>query len=79
MLKISNLNVSIQSVDILRDVSIELDSASMAGLVGRNGAGKTTLIKSMMGILKPKSGTIEFDGVDLIQTPVNLRDRKSVV
>ena len=62
MLKISNLNVSIQSVDILRDVSIELDSASMAGLVGRNGAGKTTLIKSMMGILKPKSGTIEFDG-----------------
>ena len=64
MLKISNLNVSIQSVDILRDVSIELDSASMAGLVGRNGAGKTTLIKSMMGILKPKSGTIEFDGVD---------------
>ncbi len=74
MLKISNLNVSIQSVDILRDVSIELDSASMAGLVGRNGAGKTTLIKSMMGILKPKSGTIEFDGVDLIQTPVNLRN-----
>ncbi len=74
MLKISNLNVSIQSVDILRDVSIELESASMAGLVGRNGAGKTTLIKSMMGILKPKSGKIEFDGVDLIQTPVNLRN-----
>ena len=48
MLKISELNVSIQSVDILRNVSIELPSASMAGLVGRNGAGKTTLMKSIM-------------------------------
>jgi branched-chain amino acid transport system ATP-binding protein len=78
MLKISNLNVSIQSVDILRDVSIQVDTASMAGLVGRTGAGKTTLIKSVMGILKPKSGTIEFDGVDLIQTPVNLRNRLGI-
>jgi branched-chain amino acid transport system ATP-binding protein len=78
MLKISNLNVSIQSVDILRDVSIQVDTASMAGLVGRNGAGKTTLIKSVMGILKPKSGTIEFDGIDLIQTPVNLRNRLGI-
>ena len=78
MLKISNLNVSIQSVDILRDVSIKVDTASMAGLVGRNGAGKTTLIKSVMGILKPKSGTIEFDGVDLVQTPVNLRNRLGI-
>lgn len=78
MLKISNLNVSIQSVDILRDVSIQVDTASMAGLVGRNGAGKTTLIKSVMGILKPKSGSIEFDGIDLIQTPVNLRNRLGI-
>jgi branched-chain amino acid transport system ATP-binding protein len=78
MLKISNLNVSIQSVDILRDVSIHVHTASMAGLVGRNGAGKTTLIKSVMGILKPKSGTIEFDGVDLVQTPVNLRNRLGI-
>jgi branched-chain amino acid transport system ATP-binding protein len=78
MLKISNLNVSIQSVDILRDVSIQVDTASMAGLVGRNGAGKTTLIKSVMGILKPKSGAIEFGGVDLVQTPVNLRNRLGI-
>lgn len=78
MLKICNLNVSIQSVDILRDVSIQVDTASMAGLVGRNGAGKTTLIKSVMGILQPKSGTIEFDGVDLVRTPVNLRNRLGI-
>ena len=72
MLKISELNVSIQSVDILRNVSIELPSASMAGLVGRNGAGKTTLMKSIMGILPAKSGSIEFDGQDLLKIPTNL-------
>jgi branched-chain amino acid transport system ATP-binding protein len=74
MLKISQLNVSIQSVDILRNVSIELPSASMAGLVGRNGAGKTTLMKSIMGILSAKSGSIEFDGQDLLKSPTNLRN-----
>jgi branched-chain amino acid transport system ATP-binding protein len=78
MLKISELNVSIQSVDILRNVSIELPSASMAGLVGRNGAGKTTLMKSIMGILPAKSGSIEFDGQDLLKTPTNLRNLSGI-
>ena len=75
MLKISELNVSIQSVDILR---IELPSASMAGLVGRNGAGKTTLMKSIMGILPAKSGSIEFDGQDLLKIPTNLRNLSGI-
>lgn len=78
MLKISNINVSIGAVDILRDVSVELDDSSMVGLVGRNGAGKTTLIKSIMGLLKPKSGTLTFDDVDLATTPVNHRNRMGI-
>ncbi|MFZ9544290.1 MAG: ABC transporter ATP-binding protein [Hylemonella sp.] len=75
MLKVANLNVSIQSVDILRNVSMELPTGSMAGLVGRNGAGKTTLIKSIMGLLKVGSGSIEFEGHDLVRQPVNLRSQ----
>lgn len=78
MLKISNINVSIGAVDILRDVSVELGSGAMVGLVGRNGAGKTTLIKSIMGLLKPKSGTITFDETDLVATPVNHRNRLGI-
>lgn len=78
MLKISNLNVSIGSVDILRNVSFELETGSMAGLVGRNGAGKTTLIKSIMGLLKVSSGSIDFDGANLVTTPVNLRNQLGV-
>ncbi|MCD8516014.1 MAG: ATP-binding cassette domain-containing protein [Burkholderiaceae bacterium] len=78
MLKVDNINVSIGAVDILREVSIDLGTGAMVGLVGRNGAGKTTLLKSIMGLLKPKSGRIDFDGTDLIATPVNHRNRLGI-
>ena len=64
MLKVANLNVAIQSVQILRDVSLDLPEGTMAGLIGRNGAGKTTLMKSIMGLLRVGSGTVDFGGVD---------------
>ena len=73
MLKVSNLNVSIQSVAILRDLSLEIPNSTMASLVGRNGAGKTTLLKSIMGLLNASSGKIAFDEHDLIAQPTHLR------
>lgn len=78
MLKVENLNVSIQSVQILRDVSLVLPAGTMAGLIGRNGAGKTTLMKSIMGILKVSSGTISFHGADLLATPTWRRTRMGI-
>src|SRR4051812_15521035 len=68
VLEIEDLNVSIQSVQILRGVSLELPSGSMTGLIGRNGAGKTTLMKSVMGLLKASSGRIRFDDLDLMKS-----------
>ena len=73
MLKVSNLNVSIQSVAILRDLSLEIPNSTMASLVGRNGAGKTTLLKSIMGLLSASSGKIAFNEYDLIAQPTHLR------
>ena len=78
MLNIANLNVAIQAVQILRNVSLELPSGSMAGLIGRNGAGKTTLMKSIMGLLKATSGTIAFDGTDLIAAKTHARTRLGI-
>ena len=65
MLKVDALSVAIQSVQILRGVSLELPGASMTGLVGRNGAGKTTLMKSIMGLLKASAGSIRFEEHEL--------------
>ena len=78
MLRISNLDVSIQSIDILRGVDMSLEKGQMAGLVGRNGAGKTTFIKSIMGLLKPSAGTLEFDGHDLKTVPVHERNQLGI-
>jgi branched-chain amino acid transport system ATP-binding protein len=69
VLRIENLDVSIQSVQILRRVSLELPTGTMAGLIGRNGAGKTTLMKTIMGILQVSSGAIRFNDADLLVTP----------
>jgi len=73
MLRIESLDVSIQSVQILRGVSLELAGASMTGLIGRNGAGKTTLMKSVMGLLKASSGQIRFFDSDLLKIPTHQR------
>jgi branched-chain amino acid transport system ATP-binding protein len=75
VLSVANLNVAIQSVQILRNVSLQLPSGTMAGLIGRNGAGKTTLMKSIMGLLKATNGSIRFDGNDLIAAKTHARSR----
>ena len=75
MLRVQDLNVSIDAVHILRGVSLELPTGSMIGLIGRNGAGKTTLMKTIMGILKPSGGSLRFGDTDLAGVPNHARAR----
>lgn len=65
MIELENVDVSIGAVGILRNVAMRLPPARFTGLVGRNGAGKTTLMRTLMGILKPRAGSIRFDGAPL--------------
>jgi branched-chain amino acid transport system ATP-binding protein len=69
MLEIRDLDVSIQSVEILRGVGLDLPDGEMAGLIGRNGAGKTTLMRTIMGLLGYRRGSIRFQGKDLKTVP----------
>lgn len=69
MLSIDQVDVTIQSVRALRGFSLNVAPGSMVGLVGRNGAGKTTLLRTIMGQLKPTSGRVAWDGVDLAGVP----------
>lgn len=65
MLLIDDISLSIQRVPILRDVSLEIESGTSCGLIGRNGAGKTTLMRSIMGALPVEKGRIRFGDTDL--------------
>jgi branched-chain amino acid transport system ATP-binding protein len=72
MLKVSNLDVSIGAIPIVRNVSLEVGEGQMCGLIGRNGAGKTTLMRALMGAL-PASGQATLGDVELIALPGHRR------
>jgi len=60
MLRVRNLDVSIQASRILYGVSLDVDARELVCLVGRNGAGKTTTFRTIMGYLTPAAGRVEF-------------------
>lgn len=62
MLHVAGLNVYYGESHILRNVDMTVQPGKMVCLIGRNGVGKTTLLKSIMGLLKPRSGAIELSG-----------------
>jgi branched-chain amino acid transport system ATP-binding protein len=64
MLKIESLNCYYGKLHVLRDVSLEVGNETVA-MLGPNGAGKTTLINAVLGLMKPASGTITFDGENI--------------
>jgi branched-chain amino acid transport system ATP-binding protein len=78
VLEIHNLSVSIGSMQILREVSLEVPAGSMTGLIGRNGAGKTTVMKSVMGLLKPGRGSVRLEGRDLASVATHERARLGI-
>ncbi|MCI5901699.1 MAG: ABC transporter ATP-binding protein [Blautia sp.] len=65
MLKVDKISTYYGKVQALHEVSLEIGSGEMISIIGSNGAGKSTLMKSIMGIVQPKSGTITYDGKDI--------------
>ena len=65
-------------ITALDGVSVSVDAGEAVGLVGPNGAGKTTLFNCLLGVLRPDSGTITFDGHDLTRLPIHRRARLGI-
>ncbi len=61
-LKVENVTVKIESKEILKDVTLEVESGEIVALLGPNGSGKSTLLRTIFGILKPVKGVVFFDG-----------------
>lgn len=73
MLELRNLHVDIASANVLRGFNLSLTQGQMLGLAGRNGAGKTSTLRSIMGHLPLREGSIQFDSLDLSAMPVHAR------
>jgi branched-chain amino acid transport system ATP-binding protein len=69
LLNIENINVYHENLHALRDVSMIVGAGEIVSLVGANGAGKTTALKAISGVLAPRSGKIEFNGMNLAELP----------
>ena len=67
LLEVRNINVYYGDMQALWDVSFDVDEGELVALVGSNGAGKTTTLRAISGILRPRSGTIKFKGIDLTE------------
>jgi branched-chain amino acid transport system ATP-binding protein len=65
ILRIRNISVNYGHVEALRDVSIEANEGEIFSIIGSNGAGKTSLLRTVSGLVKPASGSIEFMGEKL--------------
>ncbi len=78
MLQVSDLNVYYGESHILRNVDLTVHSGKMVCLIGRNGVGKTTLLKSIMGLLKPRSGSIELAGLPILSKSTDQRARSGI-
>ncbi|MFA7216146.1 MAG: ABC transporter ATP-binding protein [Bacillota bacterium] len=66
MLKIDNLVVSYGGIEALKGISLEVEEGKIVTLIGANGAGKSTTLRSIIGLVKPKSGTISYKGENLL-------------
>ncbi|WP_339229569.1 ABC transporter ATP-binding protein [Aeribacillus sp. FSL K6-2833] len=71
MLKLENINLSYGEVQVLWDVSLEVEEGTIVALLGANAAGKTSTINAISGLYKPSSGKIEFMGQDLTKLEPN--------
>jgi branched-chain amino acid transport system ATP-binding protein len=69
MLKISQLRSGYSAVPVLKDIDVVVEAGQFVSIVGPNGAGKSTLFKTISGTVGAMSGSIEFEGVDLLSVP----------
>ena len=73
MLKVSQLNAWYDRSHVVQNVSFEVNAGEIVTLMGRNGAGKTTTLRALMGLVAKRSGSMMFDGQELLAQPAHTR------
>lgn len=78
MLRLEGISVDIAQATVLRGVSLHVPAGGRVALIGRNGAGKTTTLRTLMGLLEPRGGSITLDGKPCDGVPAHHRARLGI-
>ena len=68
LLRVNDLQVYYGSIHAIKGISFEVNEGEIVTLIGANGAGKSTTLNTIGGLLKPRSGSVEFEGASLLGT-----------
>lgn len=71
MLTVNDINVFYGAIHAIKGVSLEVNEGEIVTLIGANGAGKSTILRTISGLLKPKTGSIQFEGQDIAGMPAH--------
>lgn len=71
MLTVNDINVFYGAIHAIKGVSLEVNEGEIVTLIGANGAGKSTILRTISGLLKPKTGSIQFDGQEIAGMPAH--------
>lgn len=77
-LEVKNLQKTIKKTNIIKGISLDIQSGEVVGLLGPNGAGKTTTFYMICGLISPSSGNIYLDGADITKVPLHKRARMGI-
>lgn len=78
VLDVRDLSVSYRTTKAVDNVSLHINRGEIFGLLGPNGAGKTSTLSAIEGLIKPKSGTVLVDGVDVQRHPLQAKSKMGV-
>lgn len=71
LLEVKKLEVAYGGIQAVKGIDLHIEQGELVTLIGANGAGKTTTLKTLVGLVKPKSGSISYDGNDCTKIPVH--------
>lgn len=72
--EIKNLTKKFNQLAAIDNISLEIDKGEIIGLIGPDGAGKTTFLRLLAGLLKPSSGSINLEGIDVAKNPQKIKE-----
>lgn len=78
MLEVKNINVFYDQIHAIKDISFHIEEGELVALLGANGAGKTTTIRAVSGLIKPRTGSITYNGEDITRLPAHLSIHKGI-